>query len=270
MLAALTEAVDFVAVHNAYMPFANNPEADAIAMYWGAMAAARSVQADLAAMRALLASLRPQRSVPYPLAVTEYNALFSLGRGASDEWVSTPAGALYVADVLRLFAATPDLALANLWSLSGNWRFGAIHSGRYPRPVFEALRLVGEALHGERLDAALQAETVATAGVGLVAAVPALPLAEALLTRSRSADGTLLRALVIHKDPSRSGIGTLALQDKTIRSARLTRLTCGDVFNASDGVGVMARSEQALRAGRAIEFTLPPHSLGLLSVELAS
>ncbi len=271
VLAQLTEPFDYVCVHNAYAPFATDAVGDATRQYWGAMAGARSVQADLAATRAQLDALRP--GVPLPLAVTEYSPLFTLGAGANDDWITTPAGALYLADVLRLFAASPNVLLANQWSLSGNWKFGALHQNGYPRPAYEAMRLFGEALRGELLPAPqVQVEQVATRSVGLVPAVDALPLVEAMVTRETSRAGRTLRVLLIHKDPKRRGAGRVALDASdaaAVISAQLTLLSCTDPLDARDVAGVVTRSEQALPVtGRSIDLVLPPCSIALLTLSL--
>ena len=272
VLAQMTEPFDYVSLHNAYLPFGLDAPGNPTRQYWGAMAGARAVAADFAAMRALLESLRPGLA-PLPFGVTEFSPLFTLGGGASDNWITSPAGALYAADVMRQFAVTPDLLFANQWSLSGNWLFGAIHSGRYPRPVYEAMRLVGEALRGERLPQPdVRVDRIATASVGLVAAVPNLPLMEVLVTRETGAAGRTLRVLMIQKDPTRRAIGRVLLDFASApgaSSATLTVLSCGNPFDSRDVAGVVTRSDQPLTPERAIEMTLPPCSIALLTVALA-
>jgi len=270
VLALLGEPVDYASVHNAYMPFALDAVGDPTRQYWGAMAGARAVQADLAAIRALMGQLRPGSDLP--LAVTEYSPLFTLGAGENDNWITTPAGAVYLADVLRVFATTPGLLMAAQWSLSGNWNFGAIHSGRYLRPVGEVLRLYTEALRGVLLSIAVtQVEAVATTSVGLVPAVAALPLVEALCTSETQTRLRVLRVLLIHKDPSRPGIGRLSTTGMgTVLAARLSLLAGTEPFDARDVPGVMTRTEQTLAAADGVlEVTLPPCSVALVTVRLA-
>lgn len=270
VLALVTERFDFVSVHNAYMPFGNDRPGDRAGLYWGAMAGARAVQADIRAMRALLAQLRPGNA--WPLALTEYSPLFSLGKGETDAWTTTPAGAVFVVDLLCMLARTPGILMANHWSLSANGRFGAIHAARYPRPVYEALRLMGQALQGVSLATRVRAETLSTAAIGAVPAVAALPLVEALATRSTAADGgRTLRIVVINKDPRRAAQGGLDVgADATIERAKLELLSCADVLDASDAAGVFKRSEQALAATSKLAFELPAHSVALLTLELAA
>jgi len=271
VLAGLTERIDFASLHDAYLPFGGpgpgGRPADPAALYWGAMAGTRAIEADFAEMQALIAAARPGLP-PLPFAITEYQGLFTLGQGATDDWVASPAAALYVADALRLFASTPQVLLANQWSLSANWRFGAIHAGRFPRPVFTAMALIGEALQGQRLPVAWRGETIATAGIGRVAPVAALPLVESLACR----DGALLRVALIQKDPRRGAQGLLRLAGSRVTGARLQTWSCDDVLDARDARPLFQKREAALALAPAalLSFTLPPASLALLTLNLAA
>jgi alpha-N-arabinofuranosidase len=267
VLGSLTERVDFAAVHDAYMPVVQFGDTTLEEAYWAAMASARSVQADLARLRQTLARLRP--GLDLPLALTEYHAVFSLGRGARDEWTGSAAGALYVADLLRMLAQEPGMMMANLWSLSGNWRFGAIHSQGFARPVFDVLQLMNQALRGHLVSVATRAASVATPAAGLADAQPALPLVEALATREVSAQGqTWLRVLLQHKHPLQGARGTVHLEGAVVREARLTRLVAGEVMRADDVPQLMRREVLALEPAPQFSLSLPPASLSLLELRL--
>ncbi len=254
--------IDYVSVHDAYLPYGMEREHTRAELYWGAMAASRSVTADLAKLRARLQTLRP--GTAWPFALTEYNALFTLGRGATDDLVAAPVAALYVADLLRVLAQTPDLVLANYWSLSGNWRFGAIRSDGETRPGYTALALYDELLHGELLVPAVDAERVDTPSVGGVSPVHDLPLVEALAAR----DGPTLRILIIHKDDTRRGRGTLDLAGTSARDARLSVFSWPDVWSVDPTPSPPIHAQMPLRVGPHIAFEVPPHSLALLTVTL--
>ncbi|MBS0344019.1 MAG: hypothetical protein JSS56_26235 [Proteobacteria bacterium] len=272
VLGRVDKAFDYACLHNAYMPFGYRRGMTEAGLYWGAAAGALTVQSDFAAMSQLLRELRPGRKLP--LAVTEYSALFSLGRGATDNWITTPAGAIYLADVLRVFSQTPELLLATHWSLSANWLFGAIHANGHARPAYQVLRLMGEALHGQLLPARVQAQTVRVEGIGQVAAVDAMPLVEVLATRSPPAAAALrtLRLFLINKDPQRAAVGTVALGSTKVQPAAratLSVLSALDVLNAHDQPNAMARTESVpqVQAGQ-VQLHLPPHSVALLTIEI--
>jgi len=275
LLGMLTQRVDFASVHNAYMPFAQELDGkhpgDRDKAYWAAMAATRSVQADLLALRRLLAELRP--GLELPLAITEYHAIFSLGHGAMDAWLGSPAGALYVADALRLFASTPQIDQAELWSLSGNWRFGAIGAGgpqgAFLRPAGQVLALMNTALQGQLLpSAALQVQSVATAAAGLVAAVEALPLIETLATRASGPQGDVLRLVLIHKDPARQAVGSLYLSHAGTGPARLQVLSTAEPLRADDVPELYPLRSSTVPAGQPLSLVLPPASVCLLEIDL--
>lgn len=267
----VTEPFDYACLHNAYMPFGFKRGLTPADMYWGAAAGALTVQKDLATMARLLADLRP--GAPIKLAVTEYSALFSLGRGDSDNWITTPAGAIYLADVLRVFAQAPGFLLATHWSLSANWLFGAIHAKGHARPAYQVLQLMGEALHGDVVPVRLDAATVAVRGIGQVAGVEAMPLVEALATCQATTDKAgrrTLRVFMINKDPERGAVGRLAQAHGRVEAARMSLLSARDVFDASDESGALVRTEFALDVTRPIEIRLPPHSIALLTLALST
>lgn len=293
VLGIVGERFDYVCLHNAYMPFAWKRAPDPAALYWGAAAGALTVQADMAAMTRLLAELRPGQALP--IAITEYSALFSLGRGDTDRWTTTPAGAIFLADVLRVFAESPSVLMANHWSLSANGLFGMIHGDGHARPAYEVMRLMGEALHGERVATTVQAETVPVDAIGQVASMAAMPLVTALATREADGDDRdraegqqRLRVVVINKDPRRAGVGRIELDGRPAQSLRATMSLLStkgvdDVFDASDTAGVFGRQETTLAVDRgsasapgpaaaaaaprsSTVFELPPHSVALLTL----
>ncbi|MEJ8847287.1 hypothetical protein [Variovorax rhizosphaerae] len=269
VLGIVTERFDYVCLHNAYMPFGTQRGMSPSELYWGAAAGALTVKRDFGVMRQLLAELRPKQKLP--LAVTEYSALFSLGRGPSDQWTSAPAGAVFLADVLRVFAETPDFLMANHWSLSANGLFGAIHAGAYPRPAFQVLQLMREALQGQRIPAIVQAETVRVARIGQVEAVDAMPLVEVLATRVDADSGRpALRMLVINKDPRRAALGQFNVGPLRTAQARMSLLSAANVFDASDRPDMLVRSESLLDgpANQKLGAHLPPHSVALITVDL--
>jgi len=263
---------DYVSVHNAYMPFGVKRDLTPNDFYWGAAAGALTVQADLAEMTKLVEELRPGRRLP--IAVTEYSALFTLGAGASDRWISTPAGAIFLADVLRVFAEAPNFLLATHWSLSANWLFGAIHADGHARPAYQVLQLMGEALKGDRLTSRVQAQSVRVRGVGQAAAVDAMPLVEVLATRTQDSarpGGRTMRLFMINKDPRRIAVGRLNLGSSYPVSAHMSVLSAADVFDDRDVRDVLIRTDFSPNMGDVqAGIRLPPHGIALLTIELAS
>lgn len=262
VLATPINGLNAISLHNAYTPFGMDKAYTDDQLYWGAMAGSRTVATDFQRMRELLATLLPGQTLPF--VVTEFNALFTLGRGDSDRLPLSPAGALAVADVLRELASTPDLTLATFWSLSGNGFFGAIDQNGRGRPTYEVLRLFGEALRGQLIGAQVQAPTVSTPSVGGSAAVAALPVAEALVTR----EGNTLRLLLIHKDPANPAQLRLNLGNTAIASLQMSLLRSDQLFDRSDQPGVMQRVDTSPAPDATL--SVPAHSIALITVTLST
>lgn len=182
--------VDFVALHNAYLPlvYAGGPggsRPDDNTLFRATMSASRVVETDFQSARSMWQRLRPGQ--PLALAVTEYSAMYSLG-GALDQYASSMGAALYVADVLRVFAYTPELKLSTQWSLSGNGIFGSLTSTGIPRAVYEVLRGYTRALRGRMLLPKITAPTFTSAPVGIVPGYADTPLVSATATLETAAD----------------------------------------------------------------------------------
>ena len=261
VLGAVKAPFDFACLHNAYMPYVTDGTTDTHALYCAAMAGAAAVADDLAAMRALLAELRPGQRIP--LAITEWAPLFSIGR-STDPLILSPAGALYAADLLRMLAMQPDVECANHWSLSGNWLFGAVSQTGFARAIASALQLTAQALVGERLAAQVTCDVTATPSLGQVTARPALPLIEVLPTRA----GNTLRVLMIHKDLSRPARVTLDLGGLVPTGATLSVLRSADPMARTDVAGLMKRTDSAPTQAARMYVSLPPHSIGLLTLTM--
>ena len=276
VLAGVPERIDYVALHNAYFPFLWNPReslTDA-EIFRASMGAARVVERDFEQTRALLRRHRPGEDVR--LAVTEYSPLFTFGR-ERDGYIATLGGALYVADLLRLFATTPDLLLANHWSLSDNWYFGSM-SSQLPssreverRPVFHVLRAFGEVLHGSLLATEVDGPTFDAPAAGLLPAQEGVPRVAAIATRSDSAGGAVLRVLLLNRDaqsPARLELhGPAGRLDSVVRR-ELADSIVYDVSRARSSV--RWRPADVADDAFPLRLELPPHSLTWIEARLGS
>ncbi len=269
VLRALTEPFEFVVLHSAYFPVTFEKKETPREMYLATMAGTRTLLDDLAATRLLLGRLRPGSSIR--LAVTEYNALYSLDilrlgllslvTSRTDRYIESLAGALYAADALMVFAQTPDLLMANFWSLSGNWYFGAIDQKGNPRPQFDVLETFGQVLRGELLPVEVEAPVLATPRVGFAAARSDLPQVSALAV----ADGGAVRLLLLNKHPEAAvEIRLLAKDMPGARTVAWRELNGPKVFERTvqwhAGTATMRDGETRLHPG--------PHSLTLVEIPL--
>jgi len=272
VLSGLTQPIDFVSLHDAYLPYAitDSPAKDEFS---AAMAATQSVEANLAASRALLQPYPQFRSLPF--AITEYNALFNPRReSAYVNSTASPMGALYVADALRLLAGRDDILMANTWSLSANDHWGAIHAatsthGPYGRPTYEVFRLFSAALQGVRLTAAVQSPTFDAPSLGFTAAATGLPLITTLVTKTTTTGAQRLQVLIINKDFSQAHLASVTISNATVSAAALSSLTASDVLQSDDLPGAMQRTDSDLPAAAVPMVQLPAHSIALLTLQLA-
>jgi alpha-N-arabinofuranosidase len=272
VLKGLTQTIDFVSLHDAYLPYSlsDHPASDEFA---AAMASTQSIEADFAAMRALLQPYPKYRSLPF--AITEYNALFnSRTESAYIDSMASPMGALYVADAMRFFAGRDDVLMANTWSLSANDHWGAIHAATsgyaaYGRPTYEVFRLFNAALQGERVTATVKSPTFDAPSLGYSAAATGLPLITTLVTKTTSATAQTLRVLMINKDYSRSHLAVVTISNATVRSAQLSLLTASDVLQTDDLPGAMQLTDSDLPEAAVPAVNLPAHSVALLTLQLS-
>jgi alpha-N-arabinofuranosidase len=272
----LTQSIDFVSLHDAYLPYAIAvADLPASEEYYAAMGATQSIQTDFVAMRNLLQAFAGVQSVPF--AITEYNALFSFNSGSPYyHSMASPMGALFIADALRFFASRDDVLIANAWSLSANDHWGAIHGptasrNPYGRPDYFVFSLFSEAMQGVRLTASVQSPTFNSPSFGFSAAATQLPLVTSLVTMNGSAPSPqTLRILLINKDYTGFHIASVTISNASVSSAHMSLLTAPNVLQTNDLPGAMVRSESDLSTASGVQATLPPHSVALLTVQLAA
>jgi len=257
VLGKLSAPPDFAAVHDAYLPYTPNGAPSDRELYLALMAGSSGVAADFAATRDQLRRHWPGRVTP--LAVTEYSAMFTLGK-PTDRYITSLAAALYTADLLMLFAESDDLLVANHWSLLGNWYFGAIANSGEARPVFEAIKAVSAALHGRRLPVRFSSGTMATPHVGMVAAQAALPTARALAAR----DGKVLSVIVLNRDPDHATAIRLHLHGVQVEAATARDYAANELFSAAPSWHPLPVDP----GGEEVGTTAGPASLSIVSVEL--
>lgn len=308
-------SIDAISLHNAYMPsvwagditvYPINPSNQKCpeTYYWGAMASPKSVIDNLNTVTKLVNnSYRPKFRGTPKYAITEYGPVFDLyvgdvtaktsGECATNsylgyqqtdvsKWTATPAGGLYVADLIREFSLRNDILMANHWSLSGNCPtdntncFGEIYSSENTnwqpkvRPIYQVLQLWSTLLRPGATQVAVKAiqrETKTTENIGLSPA-RTIPIVEAFSVKYAEQGANYLGILLINKDPARSGVGTLSIASAkpskvTYELLSTTKLLIDngtDVFNVSTG-------NLAIKNGN-INFTMPPGSIKVIRVKI--
>ena len=227
VLAQVKQPVDFIALHNAYLPIVIGTPAPDHDLFRAAMAGFRVIAADLDNTRRLCEKHRGKR---LPLAITEFNAMFSLGGGKTAGYTATHGGALVVADILRLMSEHEDVAMAHFWSLSGNGYFGAISNQGRIRSAYRVLQGFRELLQGNYLPATVDGPTFDSPQVGIVPPQEGVPLVATRATLT--ADGRI-RVMVLNKDWSRPAKITLD-SGRAVGLVQARMLVGTPVFAASD------------------------------------
>lgn len=258
VLTGLSVPIDFAALHY-YFPFANDKAYSDTDLYWATMAAPEVMRQDLVRTRTEIVR---HLKTDIPIAITEYNALFTLGRPATDGHINTLGAALLIADMLRVFAETPGIIFANYWSMSGNWHFGMTGPDATPRPSYHVYTLYSSLLQGHHLPAKVESPTFDCRSVGLIPTTTGLPLVTAIATRHHRTT----RLLVINKsltDTAEIEIDTpTPLGDETI-NARILSGPSPLTGHANHPPIETRHLQSAPREGKRM-LTLPAHAIALL------
>ena len=265
VLKGVTEPFEWAALHSSYYPVTFTKSESPAELFGATMAATRVLQADIEATRTALRSHYPRRTMR--LAFTEYNALYSLdilryGIAAvflskTDRYIESMAGALYVADALRIFSLTDDLLMANFWALNGNWWFGAISHEFKPRPQFHVLEAWRDLISGNLLPVEVKTPMMATGKAGFV---PAFADTEQVSAHALL-QGSTVRAAVINRHPQQAALLRIGVIGVLRGTVQIRELTSDHYFGAP--VRWVERQVD-LRDGRA-EFTLSKHSFAVLT-----
>lgn len=274
VLGGLTVPVDYVAVHDAYGPLVlESPTPMDQDLYLATMAAAtQTVIPDLQATQSAISS--NPHTVNSGITVTEYNALYTLPSCSnptprpSDSYIKTLAGALYVADVLRVFATT-NVSFANFWSLSQNYHFGAFDSADpngNPRPAFWSLVAYKQLLQGLMAHVTVEGPVFSNIKVGVVPASNNTPTVAAIATLQ----GSTLRILIINKDKASTAnltINTSSRPQPTPTGTMTYLGLTGPTYFAFENA--LSISQGTVAVGPfPFQFPLGPHSFILLTVPL--
>lgn len=264
VLQSLTQPFDWVAVHNAYLPFVMDERTPIEDLYRATMAASLVVKQDLDETAALLARRRPGRTVR--IGITEYNAMFTLG-GRIDRLIDSPLGALYVADLLIMLAGRPDVLMANFWSLSGNWHFGATSQRGDPRAAHAVLVALRDMFVGRLLPIEIRSDgKFDSARVGFVPGQRGVPLLTAFATVDREA----IRVAIVNKDRSRNARLTIEFGTAGVSEASVATLSAANPFDTDGSRARWSHSQRRVeRKEGVLRFDLPGASLAIVHARLS-
>ena len=264
VLATLAQPPDFYAVHNAYLPayFKDLPPQEDV--YYQALASPWLVKRDLDALHAQINARFPDQPVRF--ALSEYNALYTLGKPDTDSLSANFTSALYVADLLLSLAQRDDVLMANYWSLLDNYVFGALDAEGRPRPAYPVLSAFSEVFRGKILATTVTGPTfdAPAAQDSLFPGASGLPLVTALALQTQGDT----RMVLINKDLHAAHAVELSfstpIQPQRLTSRGYTRDDVFEVFLEGDPTLGWRPSEVELSAGT-LKLTLAPHAIRIVS-----
>ena len=296
VLRQATEPVDFLAIHNAYAPVViGAPDGiDARDVYDAMLAAPLQIEQNLKDVSALLARYdKPHRQIG--IAVTEWGPFFHVL--PSSPWVDhvkTMGSSLFVGATLNTFLRNPRVEIANFFKLADlgfmGWIGGNGEQARATAP-YEVFALYRRYLGRNLVQVETRAPTYASTEVGVVAAMPAVPLLDAVATL----DGDTLTLIVVNKSETQSMATGLTLKAatgydgatvRTVRAASLdahsgTRLPVIPGLHWADqvnlarfhkgGPGEIVTEEKnlpgasAAGADQRLDYTFPPLSVSCIT-----
>ncbi len=247
------KAFDFISLHNGYRPqlsLKNPPNPSKT--YWATMAAAESVQHNLNQIK-----ISPLMAK----ALTDYGAFYSQGVQRTDRLTNTPAGALYVADLLRVLAQRDDILMAHYASLMGPDFLSLLTEKGEERLAFAVFRLYDELLHGVFVPLTIETLDFSSAEVGLVPPFKSLPRVTALATR----EGPWVRVLLMNKSIKMPADVKLNIGDvKTASTVSFQELSAEGPWSDKPWFSASGRLMNSQDSAGELSFRLEPHSLFLL------
>lgn len=264
VLQGVTERIDFVAVHDAYYPYIHANAPDYSDIYLASMGAASLVEKNFEQTRQEIAKYRSEKNLK--IALTEYNAMFTLTGQESDGFIASWMGAMYLTDLLMMLSKQDDLLMANHWSLIGNWHFGALGLQAEKRPAFYVFESFNRVLNGQQLQTQVDTPTFKTPQVGFAPAQSNQPFVNALSTRR---DNTI-RVLLLNKHPMQSADIRLNFQPDTILEIReATVLRSESIFHYNTPqAAVTNRKLKASSKQEQMMVEVPPYSLSIFEIEI--
>lgn len=229
--------IDWFSSHNAYAPLVVDDSVSLDDRYLALMAATGWIRNDTESLRQTIKSKAPMFA-DVPFGMTEYNTLMTLHVPfqPADAQSASHAASLYVADALNMMAADPSYALANYWTTSSDWFFGAFEQNLRTYPSYPVLQAYSQVLQGKYLGVnSTIMPTFSNPQINAVmgAARDDTPVLSYLFTvqaEDQPGTGCAIRAMLLNKSPSDMADVTLDGLPKSY-SGGWTRSLTGDPWS---------------------------------------
>ncbi len=271
VLSICGSSADFVSVHNAYFSGIfdasnyNDPDS-----FLALMAAVRQVREDIELTKSQLQQFVPSKNLP--IAITEHNTFFAVSNLSFSKMGASLAGGLYTSLLLSDFLKDKSLLMANFWSLSGNWYFGAISQSLKLRPQYYALKIFSNYVGAYLVQSSVANNTVfSNPSSGYMPAKAGTPALEVLTTISDlqtiSLANKRLFIIIINRSPSQD-MPVLIKMNNFIARQRPVGIVLNGPFMSSDNETTETVSLTKLSLRKISDLrTAPKHSVIALSVD---
>jgi alpha-N-arabinofuranosidase len=201
--------IDYIAVHNAYFPeFPSGEGYTTQEVYQSLWAAPEAVASSLSSLAQLIAQYQTA-SRPIGIAITEWGSLFS----PDPAWIDHPktlGSAVYLARLMQVFMAQPQVSVANFFLFTDTSFMGAVGYNQAPKVPYYAIAMYTQHFGTQLIGATLTgAATYSAPSVGAAAAATGVP--EVTAIASLDASGQHLYVNFVNRSWSTTYTATDAL-----------------------------------------------------------
>jgi alpha-N-arabinofuranosidase len=227
--------IDFLALHNAYGPIVyEGSSVNIYDVYHAFWAFPCLVAQNLADIENDISTYAPTEAARIQLAITEWGPLFHVD--PSSPWIDhtkTMGSAIFVANLLQVLVRTPQVALATQFKLVENSFMGAIQVNGIYKPFYYALQMFANNFGSNVVPTTVTSPTYASPQIGLVAAVPQVPLLD--VVSSLSSDGTSLYIIAVNKSTTSPIHASFTIKGFVPQPTVVERLLTAPALDANNG-----------------------------------
>jgi len=195
--------IDYLALHNGYVPGLEHDSGQNLRTVYAAMLAAPiQLRRSLDRVQAQIRRYAPKQASRIKLAITEWAPSFQIAlNGRFLDHPKTLGSALFVASNLKNYIEDPDVEIADYFKLSGRLWQGMIgmRNGKFiPKATYYAFRMYRDHFGSLLVASKTQSPTFNSSAVGYVPALQNVPYLD--VVSSLSSNGKKLYIMVINKN----------------------------------------------------------------------
>jgi alpha-N-arabinofuranosidase len=245
LLSKAGHLIDFIAVHNGYVPGLERDQGwDLRTVYSAMLAGPIQLRHSLDRVSEQVRKHAPKHASRIKLAVTEWAPSFQLALdGRFLDHPKTLGSALFTASALKTYIEHPDLEIANYFKLTDRlWQglIGARGEKFAPTAPYFALRMYRNHFGSTLVETLARSPTYDSAAVGYVPALRDVPYLD--VVSSLSADGKKLYIMVVNKSFDQALAARIDIQGFKARRAGRAFVLTGTGIDANTGTQLFSAS----------------------------